>query len=174
MDGNAQSESGSGPEPVRLSRPRRIALLNQKGGVGKTTTTCNLGAGLAEAGCRVLLLDLDPQAHLSLHLGVDGDTSGTTVYDLFTDPEATVADAMIKVRPNLSLVPAVVDLAAADSELADVDSRNEIIRRQLDPVLGDFDCLLIDCPPSLGLLTLNALAAVDEVMVPMQAHFLAL
>ena len=174
MDGHAQPDSGSNPGPVPLSRTRRIALLNQKGGVGKTTTTCNLGAALAEAGCRVLLLDLDPQGHLSLHLGVDGETSGATVYDLFTDPEATAADAMIKVRPNLALIPAVVDLAAADSELADIADRNEIIRRRLEPVLGDFDCLLIDCPPSLGLLTLNALAAVDEVMVPMQAHFLAL
>ena len=174
MDANQQADAGMASNPPRFARARRVALLNQKGGVGKTTTTCNLGAALSEAGCRVLLLDLDPQGHLSLHLGVDGETSGATAYDLFTDPEATVADAMIKVRPNLSLVPAVVDLAAAESELADMPNRNEIIRRRFEPVLKDFDCFLIDCPPSLGLLTLNALAATDEVMVPMQAHFLAL
>ena len=153
---------------------RRISLLNQKGGVGKTTTTCNLGAALAEAGCRVLVIDLDPQSHLSLHFGVDGETAGLSVYDLFVDPKVTITDTMVKVRPNLSLVPAVVDLAAAETELSGVEDRNEILRRHIDSVAHDFDCVLIDCPPSLGLLTLNALAATEEVIVPMQAHFLAL
>ena len=167
------------PKPVTAEIPppdsiRRISLLNQKGGVGKTTTTCNLGAALAEAGCRVLVIDLDPQSHLSLHFGVDGETAGRSVYDLFVDPEVTITDTMVKVRPNLSLVPAVVDLAAAETELSGVEGRNEILRRHIDSVADEFDCVLIDCPPSLGLLTLNALAATEEVIVPMQAHFLAL
>jgi chromosome partitioning protein len=133
-----------------------------------------LGAALAEAGCRVLVIDLDPQSHLSLHFGVDGETNGCSVYDLFVDPSVTITDTMVKVRPNLSLVPAVVDLAAAETELSGVEDRNEILRRHIDSVAKDFDCVLIDCPPSLGLLTLNALAATEEVIVPMQAHFLAL
>lgn len=160
----------SGPPP----RPRTIAFLNQKGGVGKTTTTCNIGAALAEAGCRVLLIDLDPQAHLSLHLGVDGAAAGGTVYDLFVDEEFPVEDTLLRVRPNLTLLPAVVDLAAAESELANEPLRNEILRRRIASIRPNFDCILIDCPPSLGLLTINALALTEEVIVPMQAHFLAL
>ena len=160
---------GTPPKAVRT-----IALLNQKGGVGKTTTTCNLGAALAEAGCKVLLIDLDPQAHLSLHLGADGDTSGATVYDLFVEPDIAIEDTLLRVRPNLTLMPAVVDLAAAESELASVAHRNEILRRRIDPIKDTYDCILVDCPPSLGLLTINALALCDEVIVPMQAHFLAL
>jgi chromosome partitioning protein len=149
-------------------------LLNQKGGVGKTTTSCNLAAGISEEGRRVLAIDLDPQAHLSLHLGVDGETVGTTVYDLMVDPDADIDDAMVQVREKLWIIPASVDLAAAESELAGLPERNDLLRRRLEPVLDRFDYIILDCPPSLGLLTLNALAAVDEVIVPMQAHFLAL
>ena len=142
--------------------------------MGKTTTSCNLAAGIAEEGRNVLAIDLDPQAHLSLHLGVDGDSVGTTVYDLLVDPDADVEDAMVQVRDHLWLLPAAVDLAAAESELAGESDRNDLLRRRLEPILHRFDFVILDCPPSLGLLTLNALAAVEEVVVPMQAHFLAL
>ena len=174
MDSSQKTDAGTASNPGPPAHTRRIAFLNQKGGVGKTTTTCNLGAALAEAGCRVLLIDLDPQSHLSLHLGVDGETSGATIYDLFLNPELGIADALVQVRPNLWLVPATVDLAAAENELANNPDRNEILPRHMEKVRGDYDCVLIDCPPSLGLLTINALAASDELIVPMQAHFLAL
>lgn len=170
----AMSDPATENSPNAPRGPRRTALLNQKGGVGKTTTSCNLAAAIGEEGRRVLAIDLDPQAHLSLHLGVDGETVGTTVYDLLVDPAADIEDAMVQVRENLWLIPASVDLAAAESELASQADRNDLLRRRLEPLLDRFDYVILDCPPSLGLLTLNALAAVDEVIVPMQAHFLAL
>ncbi|MGA0174677.1 MAG: ParA family protein, partial [Phycisphaerales bacterium] len=155
---------------------RIVALLNQKGGVGKTTSTVNLGAALAEAGHRVLLIDLDPQGHLSLHLGIDSSTCGEGVYELLLDPDVGLAQVIQHARPNLDVVPATVDLAAAESELASVEDRHAILKRKFESArdLGPWDYVLLDCPPSLGLLTLNALALAREVIVPMQAHFLAL
>ena len=151
---------------------RRIAVLNQKGGVGKTTTTVNLAAALAAAGQRVAVLDLDPQAHASTHLGVEA-AGGPSVYDVLvrSRPLAAVRRA---VSANLWLVPAAIDLAAADVELAGVVGREVILREALAADLEPFDFLLMDCGPSLGVLTLNALAAADEVFIPLQPHFLAL
>ncbi len=169
-----ESPAHAGSSESSRGSPRRTAFLNQKGGVGKTTTSCNLAAGIAEQGRPVLAIDLDPQAHLSLHLGVDGDSVGSTVYDLLVDPDADIEDVLVQVRENLWLIPASVDLAAAESELASDPNRNNLLRQRLEPIMDRFDFVILDCPPSLGLLTLNALAAVDEVVVPMQAHFLAL
>lgn len=152
---------------------RRIACINQKGGVGKTTSTTNLGAALAEAGQRVLLVDLDPQSHLTLHLGVEPADCNPGIYEVLTDG-VPVDQAMQKVRENIWLVPADTALAAAEMELVSVVGREVILRDALDAVSGKFDIMLIDCPPSLGLLTINALAAVEEVIVPMQPHFLSL
>ena len=155
-------------------------MMNQKGGVGKTTTAVNLGAALAEAGCRVCLIDLDPQTHLSLHLGLDPGRDGDretpehTVYDLLIDPACEVEHCLIKARENLDVIPAEVDLAAAESELAGLPHRQRILSGKLAGVIEGYDFVLMDCPPSLGLLTLNALGLAEEVFVPMQAHFLPL
>ncbi|MCA9296494.1 MAG: ParA family protein [Phycisphaerales bacterium] len=160
---------------TRTVPPRIIAMLNQKGGVGKTTSTVNLGAALARAGKRVCLIDLDPQGHLTLHLGVDADDIDRTVYDLMIDPDVCADDVIIEnARDNLDVILADTDLAGAEPELARTPDRQSLLRRKMLSVVDRYDVVLIDCPPSLGLLTLNALTLAHEVFVPMQAHFLAL
>ena len=166
--------SSTGDSASPRSIPRVIAFLNQKGGVGKTTSTVNVGAAMAEAGQRVCLVDMDPQSHLSLHLGIDGDAVGETVYDLMIDPDISLDDVLVKVRPNLSCVPSRIDLAALESELVSESDRHQRLIQNFEPAFDDYDYILIDCPPSLGLLTLNALALAQEVVVPMQGHFLAM
>ena len=151
---------------------RVIAILNQKGGVGKTTTTVNLAAALAEMGNRILVIDLDPQTHLGLHFGVED--AATSVYDLLMDDDIPITDALVTARANIDLVTSEVDLAAAESELAAKTDRHDLLSKKLAPILGEYDFVFIDCPPSLGLLTINALAAAEELIVPMQTHFLAL
>lgn len=159
----------------RRATTRIIAVLNQKGGVAKSTSAVNLGAAMAEAGRRVCLVDLDPQSHLTLHLGIDSASIDRSVYDLMLDDDCTAESCIINARPGLDLLPAEVDLAAAESELATIPDRHLILRNKLRPTLrANYDAVFIDCPPSLGLLTLNALALAREVYVPMQAHFLAL
>jgi chromosome partitioning protein len=152
---------------------RSIAIMNQKGGVGKTTTAVNVSAALAAAGQRVCLIDLDPQAHASLHLGIDPRPDSASVYDVLTG-DARLADVRRQVSENLWVVGSHLDLAAAELELAGVVGREVVLRDKLDEDPGEFDYLFIDCPPSLGVLTLNALAAVEEVLIPLQPHFLAL
>lgn len=152
---------------------RRIAVINQKGGVGKTTTTANLGAALARAGAKVLLIDLDPQSHLSLYFGVELSADQPSIYDVLTSG-LRVDEAMIKVSDHLSLLPADIDLAGAEVELVSVTGREVLLREALEPVSDQFEFMLIDCPPALGVLTVNALCAMNEVLIPLQAHFLAL
>jgi chromosome partitioning protein len=152
---------------------RSIAILNQKGGVGKTTTAVNLSAALAATGLRVLLIDLDPQAHATLHLGLQPARDEQSVYDVLT-ADAELSDVWRETIENLWVVGSHIDLAAAEVELVGVVGREVILRDKLARVSGQFDFVMIDCPPSLGILTLNALAAVDEVFLPLQPHFLAL
>ena len=152
---------------------RKIAVLNQKGGVGKTTTVANIAAALAMRGRRVVVIDMDPQAHLTIHFGIDADADGNGSYDVLTK-SASFAEALINVRENLYVLGANIDLVGAESELVSVVGRETILAEAIEKVEDRFDYLLIDCPPSLGLLSLNALAAVDEVFIPIQPHFLAL
>lgn len=158
---------------------RRIAIINQKGGVGKTTTSVNLGAALARKGHRVLLIDLDPQGHLTLHLGLDVEKPGAsrerppTTYDLLTQSVA-IRDARRPGPDSLWCVGSHIELAAAEPELMGMVGREMILRDLVLAEEGAYDYVLMDCPPSLGLLTLNALAAAREVFLPVQAHFLAL
>lgn len=154
---------------------RTIAVMNQKGGVGKTTTSVNLSAGLAKQGRRVCLIDLDPQGHASLHLGLELESDVPTVYDVFTG-EKPLAEIRHMVAPNLWVVPSNLDLAAAEMELVDAPHREIVLRDALTQMTGksSFDYVIMDCPPSLGVLTVNALTAVNEVFIPLQPHFFAL
>lgn len=165
------------PDPTRSETPRIIAIANQKGGVGKTTTAINLAAALVEAGRRVLLIDLDPQGNASTGLGVEPSARGLTTYDLLLDD----ADIVQVLRPTaidgLYLCPATTDLSSADIELVANEKRSFLLHDALhDAALDAFalDYILIDCPPSLSLLTVNAMIAAQSVLVPLQAEFFAL
>jgi chromosome partitioning protein len=165
-------EPDSDPEPLTL--PRVIAIANQKGGVGKTTTAVNVGAALADLGFRVLVIDLDPQGNATTGLGLSHRNVEGSVYDVIMNDTA-VEDCVepTSVR-NLFVVPATIDLAGAEIELVPAFSRELKLRRALDAVRDDYDFVLIDCPPSLGLLTVNGLAAADDVIVPIQCEYYAL
>ncbi|MFQ5733318.1 MAG: ParA family protein [Planctomycetaceae bacterium] len=154
---------------------RSVAVMNQKGGVGKTTTSVNLSAALAKRGRRVCVIDIDPQGHASLHLGVEAIGDTPTVYQVLAG-RCTLLDARQLVSENLWVVPSNIDLAAAELELADAPGREVILRNALQQLAetDSFDYVVVDCPPSLGVLTINALTAVDEVVIPLQPHFLAL
>ena len=152
---------------------KTIAVLNQKGGVGKTTTVTNTAAAMAATGCRVLVIDFDPQAHLTIHLGVEPSTVQGGGYAVLSQSAKLEEEATLT-RPNLWLLPASIDLVGAESELVNVVGREIILREALESAEDLFDYCLIDCAPSLGLLTVNALAAAQEVLIPLQPHFLAL
>jgi chromosome partitioning protein len=160
------------PKPRPL--PRVIALANQKGGVGKTTTTINLGAALAEDDHRTLVIDLDPQGNATTGLGINSRELDSSIYDVLLN-EVPLEDCIesTSVR-NLFIAPASLDLAGAEIELVPAFSREMRLRNAINRVKDDYEYILIDCPPSLGLLTVNALAAADEVMVPIQCEYYAL
>ena len=154
--------------------PRYMAIANQKGGVGKTTTAVNLGASLAELGYRVLVVDLDPQGNATTGLGVNGRNLQSSIYDVLLSDfpmEDCVEPTAVK---NLFVAPATIDLAGAEIELVPAFSRELRLRRAIESMDGQFDYVLIDCPPSLGLLTVNGLAAATEVVVPIQCEYYAL
>ncbi|HEY3365297.1 MAG TPA: AAA family ATPase [Symbiobacteriaceae bacterium] len=153
---------------------RIIAVANQKGGVGKTTTAVNLSACLAEAGKRVLLVDIDPQGNATSGLGIDRKTVGSSVYELLLE-DVSPLQVMVSTRvPGLFVVPATIDLAGAEIELVPRISREMRLRKALEPVRNEFDFILMDCPPSLGLLTINALTAADSILIPIQCEYYAL
>jgi chromosome partitioning protein len=154
--------------------PRLIAIANQKGGVGKTTTAINLATALAAVGPRVLLIDLDPQGNASTGLGIGAEQRGIGTYDVLIN-DASVADGIVpSIVPNLYVMPATVHLSGAELELIDVERREYRLTDALSRATLDFDYVLIDCPPALGLLTLNALVAADSILVPLQCEFFAL
>jgi len=162
------------PAPLDAHGPARIvAMCNQKGGVGKTTTTINLGAALAGYGRRVLLVDFDPQGALSAGLGIRGD--GATVYDLLMGRERDTRAAIVPTAtPGLDVIPANIDLSAAEVNLVGEVAREQILARALRQVVADYDVILIDCQPSLGLLTVNALTAAHGVLIPLECEYFAL
>jgi chromosome partitioning protein len=160
--------------PMPLELPRVIAIANQKGGVGKTTTAVNLGASLAEAGFRVLVIDLDPQGNATTGLGLNPRDVGGSIYDVLLQ-EAAFEDCIEPTAiKNLFVAPATIDLAGAEIELVPQISRELKLRKAVSTVRDQYDIMLIDCPPSLGLLTVNGLAAADDVIVPIQCEYYAL
>jgi len=164
----------NGSKPAARELPRVIAIANQKGGVGKTTTTVNLGAALAEQDYRVLVVDLDPQANATTGLGVEARNFELSMYDVIMRDQALedcIEPTSVK---NLFVAPATIDLAGVEIELVPAFSRELKLRRAIETVVDDFDFVLIDCPPSLGLITVNGLAAAHEVLVPIQCEYYAL
>ncbi len=166
------------PEPPRLSShgpARIIAMCNQKGGVGKTTTTINLGAALAEVGRRVLLIDFDPQGALSVGLGVRANELDLTIYNLLVERGHDISEVIEHTKvEGLDIVPANIDLSAAEVQLVGEVAREQILARVLRPVINDYDVIMIDCQPSLGLLTVNALTAAHGVIIPLECEFFAM
>jgi len=164
------------PQPRESHGPARIiAMCNQKGGVGKTTTTINLGASLAEFGRKVLLVDFDPQGSLSVGLGINPYEIEKSVYHLLMDRSVTIADVVVKSNvPGLDVLPSNIDLSAAEVQLVNEVAREQVLSRALAPAVPDYDFIIIDCQPSLGLLTVNALTAANGIIVPMECEFFAL
>ncbi|MBQ1484179.1 MAG: ParA family protein [Firmicutes bacterium] len=154
---------------------RAIAIFNQKGGVGKTTTNINLGACLARLGKKVLILDIDPQGNTTSGIGIKKKTLEYTVYDLLIEEDFDTRKAILHTRTKgLDIIPASVDLAGAEIELVQIQGREKRLKKAIDKVRNKYDYIFIDCPPSLGLLTINSLTAVESVLIPIQCEFYAL
>jgi chromosome partitioning protein len=164
------------PRPIGVhGNARVISMCNQKGGVGKTTTTINLGAALAEYGRKVLLVDFDPQGSLSVGLGLNPHDMELSIYNLLLQRDVTLDDVIVKTNvPGMDLLPSNIDLSAAEVQLVHEVAREQTLQRVLGPAIADYDVILIDCQPSLGLLTVNALTASDGVIVPLECEYFAL
>ena len=164
------------PQPLDSHGPATIiSMCNQKGGVGKTTSSINLGASLAEFGRKVLLVDLDPQGALSAGLGINHDELDVTIYDLLVDSRNSIFDALHSSPvQNLDVVPANIDLSAAEIQLVNEVGREQALARALRPVMKDYDIIIIDCQPSLGLLAVNALSCSDSVIIPVESEYFSL
>nr|WP_051276874.1 ParA family protein [Marmoricola sp. URHB0036] len=164
------------PKPVFThGNARVISMCNQKGGVGKTTTTINLGASLAEFGRKVLLVDFDPQGSLSVGLGLNPHQMDLTIYNLLMQRDVTLDDVVVPSGvPGMDLLPSNIDLSAAEVQLVHEVAREQTLQRVLAPAIEKYDVILIDCQPSLGLLTVNALTASDGVIVPLECEYFAL
>ena len=163
-----QPKTSHGPAVV-------ISMCNQKGGVGKTTSSINLGAALAETGRRVLLVDLDPQGALSAGLGIQSYELDTTIYNLLVDTSVSVDEVIVHTHTeNLDVIPANIDLSAAEIQLVSEVGREQALYRAIYPVMDRYDYILVDCQPSLGLLTVNALACSDGVIIPMECEFFSM
>lgn len=164
------------PEPLSAHGPAKIiSMANQKGGVGKTTSTINLGACLAEQGRKVLLVDLDPQGALSAGLGIPHEELDVTVYDLLVDNQTSIYSAIHRTgMANMDVVPANIDLSAAEIQLVNEVGREQTLARALRPVMKEYDFIILDCQPSLGLLTVNALACSHGVIIPMECEYFSL
>lgn len=168
------SDGGTGTGPSAAAGGRIIAVANQKGGVGKTTTAINLATALAAVGRQVLVVDLDPQGNASTGLGIESARRTRGTYDLLLG-EITLDQALVETAvPGLAVIPSTMDLSAAELELVDMERRQDLLRDAIRRATARFDYVLIDCPPALGLLTLNGLVAADSVLVPLQCEFLAL
>jgi chromosome partitioning protein len=164
------------PQPLMEHGPARtVAVCNQKGGVGKTTTTINLGAALAEEGRRVLLVDFDPQGALSVGLGIQPHDIDGTIYNLLMERDVTAQDVLFKTGINgMDLLPSNIDLSGAEVQLVHEVGREYVLGGVLEPLVPDYDVILIDCQPSLGLLTINALACSDGVIIPLECEYFAM
>lgn len=153
---------------------RIIAVANQKGGVAKTTTTLNVAAGLAQRDKRVLVVDLDPQGGCAVSLGIATDSLNKTVYNVLMDDELSFGDIIMKTKHGFHLAPSNIDLAGAEVELKQQMAAEQVLKRNIEEIADEYDLILIDCPPSLGMLTINALTAADELLIPMSMEYLAL
>lgn len=169
-------EAFSAPEPLKEHGPAVIiAMCNQKGGVGKTTSSINIAGALSQYGRRVLVVDFDPQGAATVGLGINGNKAENTIYTALFKPDMDIHNAVVHTRfPNLDIIPANIDLSAAEIQLVTEMGRERVLASVLKPLVAEYDAIIIDCQPSLGLLTVNALTAADGVIIPVAAEYFAL